>query len=121
MTDQRPAPKMPPEIRAQWCAALRSGKYEKAKYGYQVDKNEKPCFCVLGVLMKIAGGYNPENACQSIDALDSLLGGVEQGQLASLNDYGSLVTDAPVPGVEPLTFDQLADYIEDQVVCSCGS
>jgi hypothetical protein len=41
---------MNPEIRTQWCAALRSGKYTQAKAGLRRDGG----YCCLGVLCDLA-------------------------------------------------------------------
>ena len=41
---------MNPEIRAQWCAALRSGEYKQGKEELLYETADGPRYCCLGVL-----------------------------------------------------------------------
>ena len=117
----RPAPKMPRETRDRWCAALRSGDYTKGYFGYYQVVNDQPCHCALGVLLDITGPLRPGLPFTDPDScamrISAMLGPVEQQQIGNLNDYGHIMP-ALRSDDEPLTFDELADYIEDQVVCS---
>jgi hypothetical protein len=46
---------MNPEIRAQWCAALRSGEYPQGRGGlHTVDEDDREGYCCLGVLCDLA-------------------------------------------------------------------
>ena len=45
---------MNPEIRAQWCAALRSGDYQQAKEALRAGDGQNGCaYCCLGVLTEL--------------------------------------------------------------------
>lgn len=116
-------PKMNPEIKAKWIAALRSGDYEQAK-GSLRDFNNPNAFCCLGVLCDVVkngidgrwemtdfeyrfvpfdGGYRTGNLPSTVQSLTGVTqtGAIDsmQTSLTVLNDHGR-------------SFNDIADIIE---------
>jgi hypothetical protein len=71
-------PKMNPAVKAKWVAALRSGDYKK---GTGKLRDERDCFCALGVLCNIHAQEHPEIAAQQ-KSKTSYMGGAY-----SINDH----------------------------------
>lgn len=97
------------DVKEKWVAALRSGEYEQGTRMLSRDNK----FCCLGVLCKLSGlefsperGYLPDSVVKWA-GLDSISPGVVKDgvtdSLAYLND------------VKGLTFNQIADLIEEQL------
>lgn len=90
---------MNPELKAQWLAALRSGKYEQGQG--MLRQPIDGTFCATGVLADLIGydlnryRYNIDNAVLKEIGLKPW----QAGQIATYNDVG-------------WTFDEIADWIE---------
>lgn len=93
--------KLSPEIKAKWCAALRSGKYEQGQ-GLLHDPNDNT-YCCLGVLRELTGLPKAGEDLEYLDyqkaALEIGLTPAAQTELADQNDDGH-------------SFDEIADYID---------
>lgn len=95
-----------------WVKALRSGRYGQARKALRGDG----CFCVLGVLLDVVDpdGWSPGPVCDGrwghnmegdlTEVSPDLLPFMTQHELMGLNDGAHLV--------EPLTFAELADWID---------
>lgn len=101
-------PSMSAEVKADWLEELRSDHYRQIKggYGFNDDDGTK-CRCAIGVLLFDVLGV-PLNVSDEheFNSLSQALSGPEQGIIQSLNDR------------EGLTFDEIADRIEQDVVCT---
>ena len=91
---------MTPEFKAQWIAALRSGKYEQGKG--RLREGDK--FCCLGVACDLTDpdAWNDKGGWGAQDNYDIVLPFIdirEGDWLAALNDGGT-------------TFAEIADFIE---------
>ena len=92
-----------------WILALRSGKYTKGKRQF---KTSNGAYCCLGVLCMVL--KHPEwihGTRQKVDNYVALrresgLTTAETDKLGHINDYG---------GDSELTFQQIADYIEQHI------
>ena len=121
---------MNPEIRAQWCAALRSGEYQQAKHALRVLGGDEPGgYCCLGVLTdlylkaghsEIIDNYESDDPAALPVSVWDLGGGVLPGVVA---DWAGLGLLDPVLKFQPLTkasgvndsgatFAQIADLID---------
>lgn len=110
---------MRPEDKAKWAAALRSGEY---KQGHMALMDYQGHYCCLGVLCKINGltssetggefnefTYNGEVSSFFLPSNFRKEIGLSQedaDRLTKMND-GKITED-----IEPHTFEQIADYIE---------
>jgi len=91
------------EVKAKWCAALRSGEYEQGQ-GLLHDPQDNT-FCCLGVLQHITGLPKVDSDMEFLDyekAAEIGLSVDAQTELADQNDGGS-------------PFTQIAKYIEEHL------
>lgn len=89
-----------PEVKAKWCAALRSGNYEQGR-GLLHDESDNT-FCCLGVLQQITGLPQVDSDMEYLDYGKAAAIGLSidaQTELSDLNDDG-------------YTFEEIAAYIE---------
>lgn len=90
---------MDAKIKAEWLAALRSGKYEQARSMLYNGKG----YCCIGVLCSIQGADDAdlrnERTSQAIPGMEAGLSRDEMELLAGRNDNRD-------------TFEQIADFIE---------
>lgn len=114
---------MDKKIKKLWLAALRSGEYRQARYKLRTRQNG---FCCLGVLCNIHAQENPELAALNVSPL-SYFG--ETGLLPSkvkswaglksnnptVKYKGNTVTLALLNDNKRLTYNQIADLIEEQL------
>lgn len=143
---------MKPDIKSRWVSALRSGEYAQGRnYLRQIDHQDVPQFCCLGVLCDLAKqdgiatwSAPPEDADTDSDedviyycdgeaelppAAVYAWAGLDADAPHGTNQAGPflLFADAPRPvtelndGISPigpgrqLSFDQIAQLIEDQL------
>jgi hypothetical protein len=99
MTDTR----TPADIRREWIAALRSGKYRQGK---TYLRNRDGSMCCLGVLHHVVTGMEPGFEVEGVGppvcskaGLSDRLGDFDGGCLALINDGGT-------------SFSEIADIIE---------
>lgn len=57
-----PQKRMPPEVKAQWLAALRSGEFKQGQRALRAERDGETRYCCLGVLCDLAvkNGVIPE-------------------------------------------------------------
>ena len=110
-------PKLPPEVKEKWVAALRSGKYKRCKRTLKSGRS----FCAMGVLHEIYGfdwSTLPRN--KTLTTTDFSKSELKvpllvSGMIADINDADSrLVCRAgkPVLPRHPSRFKVIADIIE---------
>lgn len=103
--------KLPPEFKAKWVAALRSGEYKQCRGELFNGKG----YCCLGVACVITKTKLPDEndvLYDSMKKIPSLIKGTAQRnpvvkKLASMNDG--------VNGESKHSFSQIADYIEENL------
>lgn len=108
---------MDADLRREWLAALRSGKYRQGEGSLRVCSNSRPSYCCLGVLCRTMGarwidGFPKINKIVLEHEEDSYLSAAAlkitgldratQETLATMNDSGT-------------PFKEIADYIECNV------
>ena len=102
---------MDKELKAKWVAALRSGEYRQA-HGQLWDGTDG--YCCIGVLCRLQGAtdqllrLNRMNVAPE-ELPNEGLSTYMRSNLATMND-GIIAT-----GRQPVTFAQIADYIEANV------
>lgn len=97
--------KLPPDFKAKWIAALRSGEYKQGRMKLLSDDGS---YCCLGVYARVCGGM-------SHDQLMSAEGyGLLQKHVGVDLDYTFWVmNDGDLEGDRPAkSFSEIADYIE---------
>lgn len=135
-------PKMDPEVKAEWVAALRSGEYQQAT-GKLTDGGG---YCCLGVLCELAAargvvtievhpGYKTyDGASHTLPTAAHTWAGLRDAnptvpvpdEIAARIDEGDLLWHEGIPlaafndgnvayGVGPLAFNAIADIIEEQL------
>jgi hypothetical protein len=108
---------MKPELRAQWCKALRSGDYEQVSSYLRVGPNagEEHGYCCLGVLLDIEGSeddkaqhaFDDDYSLACLTGTFSSVVGLSRStatELADMNDD------------KGMSFDEIADWIEDNSI-----
>jgi hypothetical protein len=113
--------KMPKTIKNKWLNALRSGEYDQATgalYDDNIDGDGNPGFCCLGVLQHcLTGGVEFDGgisgAVPSDEWLDEFNIKTNDFQVFYKDDVQTL---ADLNDCEGLTFKQIANIIEKQVV-----
>lgn len=104
--------KLDPGVKTAWVQALRSGRYRQGAGALHDYTNNT--FCCLGVLEKECGAVDADGdpVRQGNSFLqDGIIPRRVQEELAYLND-GEHFGQPPVP---PKTFDEIADYIEENL------
>lgn len=106
--------KLPPELKAKWLEALRSGQHKQAKGELFRDKG----YCCLGVLSLVQGRltYVGDRARDG-DANGSAIELDPTNPVAFVGEHGVIDTDSAKRGLASLndhgaTFAELADVIE---------
>lgn len=104
--------KMPPDVKAKWLEALRSGRYKQGQGELRTVDN---CFCCLGVLCDVLdpNGWNDQRDHEydndisggslSLTMNHNFVGVGDEGTLIEMND------------TEHKSFAQIADYIESNL------
>lgn len=133
---------MNPEIKARWVAALRSGNYAQGRHALRRVIDGKDKYCCLGVLCDIASQDGIGAWVESNDHLSSrrlwkdssdVIGAAltpAVAEWAGISDdsefaprlkhngcrhWAAHLNDGTDPGAKPLTFEQIADLIEEQL------
>lgn len=92
--------KLTPEVKSEWCEALRSGKYKQGR-GFLHDDNDNS-YCCLGVLQALRKLPKDDEGDEYIDPPHAEIFGLKIGKqmdLAAMNDDGQ-------------SFAEIASYIE---------
>lgn len=131
MSDEQ---RLPPELKAKWLVALRSGEYQQAKGALRTIEGEK-CMCCLGVLCDVidpngwrsiegqAWRWGPDLPGQShIQYLPPNLRTAYGFSEIIRDEYGLSVesalanrNDGAIDGHPRWTFAQIADWIEERL------
>lgn len=100
-----------PELKKLWVAALRSGKYKQGSFCLQ---NKFGDFCCLGVLADLV---EPESwqAGERHYTWNGNTSQLQDGKGPILLDYNTQYKLAEMNDHTKMTFDQIADYIEENL------
>jgi len=107
-----------------WINALRSGDYKQGREKLVTEYADGTCrYCCLGVLSKVCGLPSTDSAFIIQDSMEDAINYYikldrdTQVQLAEMNDG---VLDPAAPELKyvipPWNFEQIADYIEHQIL-----